>query len=227
MKRRPVHAAARGLLLQRRMRASLVAAVCCLATLVATTARADDGATPPPPATTTQWYGWQGLIPDAMSAGLIAASGASDSDGGKVVLGVAGLSSFAFGAPIIHAAHGRWGIAALDLGVRAGSVGAGAAIGFGVGTATAPKCYPVFYAGTGYPGGGGGSGCGGTPAGGLLGALVGAGIGAVLASAFDATLLSRERVPAADTPPRSPALAWAPSVAISPAGGTAGVVGSF
>ncbi len=76
--------------------------------------------------TETSWYGWQTLLLDTTSVLVIAASGGPgglDSAGRTL-----GLGALVFGAPIIHAAHGNWGIAAGSLfGLRIGMpIGLGA-----------------------------------------------------------------------------------------------------
>lgn len=78
---------------------------------------------PPPPAddetpivtTKKQWYGWQTLVVDGIS--LLTAP--------AYCLGCIG---YVVGAPIVHAAHGRWGAAGGSLGLRVA-----APIGLGLG----------------------------------------------------------------------------------------------
>jgi hypothetical protein len=48
-----------------------------------------------------QWYGWQTILVDAVSAATLV-----------------GLLAYPVGAPIVHAAHGRWVTAGLDAGLR-------------------------------------------------------------------------------------------------------------
>lgn len=65
------------------------------------------------PTTETSWYGWQTLLVDTTSVLLLATStGHSGLGSGGQALGFAAL---VFGAPIVHAAHGRWAVAAGSL----------------------------------------------------------------------------------------------------------------
>ncbi|MEO6575032.1 MAG: hypothetical protein ABIP89_14405 [Polyangiaceae bacterium] len=102
-----------------------------------------------------EWYGYQTLIVDAASLGLMIggaamASHSSGNTGGYVAL--AGAAGYVLGAPIVHWTHGRIGPGFGSLGLRVGlplsglfwgavigaasgsrhddAVGAGAAIGF-------------------------------------------------------------------------------------------------
>jgi hypothetical protein len=68
-------------------------------------------AAPPPPVerrTTTTWYGWQTLLVDGLSIALVS------------VRPELGLAGYAVGAPIVHAANDRWGIAAASVSCRLG-----------------------------------------------------------------------------------------------------------
>ena len=169
-------------------------------------------AAPPPK---EEWYGWQTLLVDGVSLGTIplelapSASFARTPSASYLFLG--SLSSYAFGAPLVHVAHGHWGRGVADLGLRVGAVAAGSLAGAALGTPSGlSSCEATF------------AGC---FAAGSNGLAVGAMIGAVLASLVDASLLARDTKPGETTPTRS--LTWAPSAAMTRGGGTAGLAGSF
>jgi hypothetical protein len=61
-----------------------------------------------------RWYGWQTLIADAASLGLMIAGGAADSE----ALFWVGLGGFVFAPAIVHAAHARVAPALASFGVR-------------------------------------------------------------------------------------------------------------
>lgn len=63
-----------------------------------------------------RWYGWQTLLVDAVSVAAMPAAGI-------------GAGGYLLGAPIVHAAHDRWGIAAASLGLRVALPIAGAYAG--------------------------------------------------------------------------------------------------
>jgi hypothetical protein len=197
-----------------------------LAALLANTrpAQAEDA----PPASVTEWYGWQTLTIDALSIGLMGTSLASHLTPVQVPFGFVGLGGYTLGAPTVHAAHKRWVLAAVDLGVRAASLLGGGAIGLAIGAATEPSCVPAKPGGSLGTDLGAGIDCGTTQAGYQVSAmLVGAGIGVVAAALLDGTVLARQTLKAhADTPP-PPAFSWAPSLAPLPSGGAAGVTGTF
>ncbi len=68
----------------------------------------------------SSWYGWQTLGTDAAGIGLLIAAGASPENSG-VLIGV-GAPMLVLGAPVVHAAHGRWGTGAASLGIRVGVI---------------------------------------------------------------------------------------------------------
>jgi hypothetical protein len=100
------------------MRTLTALAVLVITLSFAATARADDAPKP-----NTQWYGWQTLMTDgAAFVVLVSALPAGDQLGSRVqtdVLLTAG-GIYLMGAPVVHLAHGRPGVAAASLGVRAG-----------------------------------------------------------------------------------------------------------
>ena len=65
--------------------------------------------TPAPPAAPVErrWYGWQILAIDAAAAACV-----------YYVNNAICLMPYAFGGPIVHGLHGRWGRAGLSLGLR-------------------------------------------------------------------------------------------------------------
>jgi len=75
----------------------------------------------------TRWYGWQTLITDGVALGSLAGviatyrfcwDGACDNTDAALFAATMVLS-YGAGAPLVHGAHGRWGIAAASLGMRA------------------------------------------------------------------------------------------------------------
>ncbi len=87
----------------------------CLGLSLARVARADDAAAP------RRWYGWQTLVTDGAGVVLIAASSVPEGHHSyRVASGLvgAGLTTLVLGAPVVHAAHGRWGAAAGSLALR-------------------------------------------------------------------------------------------------------------
>jgi hypothetical protein len=79
-----------------------------------------------PAAADQTWYGYQTLIGDAVSDGLIA-TGAWGPRGVPKI----GLATYLLVAPVIHIAHGEPTRAAGSLGMRVGLLGLGAIIGRG------------------------------------------------------------------------------------------------
>lgn len=148
-----------------------------------------------PPA--DKWYGYQTLIADATSLGLLFASAGARSG----ELAITALVGMGAASPTIHLVHGRPWAAGGSLLLRAGAVGAGGLLGY----AARPECS-------------GGLGCIGVGAAAIVvGGLVGYGI----ASAIDAALLARE--PSA---PRESTSATIRTVtpSVDPRTGAAGVV---
>ena len=80
--------------------------------LGARTARADE-----------EWYGWQILVADGLSTGLMIAGARSEG------LTAVGLGGYFLAGPIIHGAHGDMPQAIADLGLRAGLPVAGLYLG--------------------------------------------------------------------------------------------------
>lgn len=138
---------------------------------------APNGAEAPAPAlfASRSWYGSEILISDGASAGLIGLSiGLALQNSTKtaaVETLLLGMGSYVLAPPIIHAAHGRWGIASASLSVRVFMPFVGAAAGTSDGKSCGADSIDI---------------CG-------RGAAVGALIGRVLASVLDAGLFSYER----------------------------------
>jgi len=167
---------------------------------------------PPPKA---EWYGWQTLLVDGVSLATIplelAPSTSFTRTPSASYLFIGSLTTYAFGAPLVHVAHGHWGRGALDLGLRVGAVAAGSLAGAALGRPGTPSSCTGDLAG-----------CFASSSNGLA---VGATIGAVVASLVDASLLARDTQPEETASARR--LTWGPSAAMTRGGGTAGVVGSF
>jgi hypothetical protein len=120
------------------------------------------------------WYGSEILISDGASCALFGlAAGLALQNSTKIAAVEAlllGTGTYVLAPPIIHAAHGRWGIATASLSVRVLLPFVGGAAG----TADAQACGPDSVAICG------------------RGAAVGALVGRVLASVLDAGLFSYE-----------------------------------
>jgi hypothetical protein len=79
----------------------------------------DSGEPPCAPLTKRHWYGWQTLATDGAGIALIIAGAGAQYQGPvAATAGGVGLGSLFLGGPIVHMAHGRWGIGVLDLGMR-------------------------------------------------------------------------------------------------------------
>jgi hypothetical protein len=92
----------------------------CLAALcVSAPASAQDALSPPSDSVKTvrRWYGWQTLTLDGAALG-VAVGGSAFVD--RDVPIVAGLGTYALGAPIVHVAHGEPWRAAGSFGLRVG-----------------------------------------------------------------------------------------------------------
>jgi hypothetical protein len=116
--------------------------------------------------TETRWYGWQNLLVDTGSVGVMLGAAKSDS------LGWIGLAGYVLGSPIVHLAHERGGAAAAALGMRVAFPIAGALI---ASSGCSKQDHEDDF------------GC-------LGPALVGIGVGALLAMAIDDFALSHEEV---------------------------------
>lgn len=129
-------------------------------------------ALPPPteeePQYETRWYGWQTLIADGVSLGLVVGGGYANS-GGVVY---AGIMTYFLAPPIIHFAHGHVGKGFLSMGLRVGMP-----IALGLGLAAASNCSSGGYCGLGE-------------------FALGFGIGMAGASAIDSAAIAWEKVPA-------------------------------
>jgi hypothetical protein len=71
-----------------------------------------------PPGGFGRWYGWQTLTTDGLAMGMTLGSFAYNGDGNVVTL--LGLGTFALGAPVVHAFHGRFQYAFGSLALRVG-----------------------------------------------------------------------------------------------------------
>jgi hypothetical protein len=156
----------------------------------------------------TNWYGYQPLLIDSADLALLVVGGATGSD---TVMGLT-LVPYLLGGPIVHAIHGRYATAGIDLGIRVAAPLASALVGAGIGAAL----------GVGLSSGDGDSSTN-AGIGAVIGAVIGFGVGIPAAIAIDASVLSREPVPA----PRPSGFQWAPSVRPTKNGANLGVIGVF
>jgi hypothetical protein len=68
-----------------------------------------------PPLLVRRWYGWQTFAADG-AAGALFLTGVADDH--NVTLFALSGTTFGFGAPAIHVAHGNWEVALASIGVR-------------------------------------------------------------------------------------------------------------
>jgi hypothetical protein len=187
-----------------------------------------------PVKTVRRWYGWQLVIADVASTGLLIA-GALEAGGTEadehigVVLGTTSFVTFLLTGPLIHlAAHERFGTAAISFGLRTGGALVGAGVGavttaFGVGCQTYPNVTGEGPGGNiGVNGAGAVTGCSENW---ILGAVAGVVVGAVI----DDSVLAWERVPVRPAAARTPStFGWTPTFApVKGGGATAGIAGTF
>ncbi|WP_394826494.1 hypothetical protein [Pendulispora albinea] len=156
------------------------------------------------PPTRVRWYGYQTLLVDLASVGMVIAAGATK-DGGPAVFGVGG---YIFGGPVVHAIHGRYATGAISLLLRLGLPAAGGGLAY----AAAGSCTTKRD----------GSGCEWEGLGKGLTTAFGASIGAGLAILIDGTALARETVPFAPSAPSVTA-----SISPVPGGALFGASGTF
>jgi hypothetical protein len=147
-----------------------------------------------PPPEAARSYSWQPVIADLTSATLvtggITAGIVANSSGVAVGTGVTGAVSLLTVPPLIHLAHRRPTIAALDFGMRAIGLGASGAA-FAIASAAPPHC-PRSDAPLPCTSGGEA----------LAGVLLGTGMIALVgAIVLDASVFSKEPARAASTPP--------------------------
>ena len=125
-----------------------------MSTALASTARADPSGASEPRAVVAPepiWYGEQAIAADALGAMAFLAGGALVAQGtanqgqynaGNATL-VTGMFAIGLGAPIVHAAHGRWSAALTSFGMRAlaltAAAGLGALLALGGGEAEPPR----------------------------------------------------------------------------------------
>jgi hypothetical protein len=161
----------------------------------------------------TEWYGWQTLLADGASIGLIIGGGVATGSGSNSSIGsmlsTVGSLGYLIGGPIVHLANGRPLPALGSLGLRAGLPVGGGLVGILVGLAACDRS----------SGGDFGSGLCVV----ALGALGFVG-GAIAAIAADAAWLARKPV---EPPKPQQGMRWLPDLSLSPTGGSAGVRGSF
>jgi hypothetical protein len=151
----------------------------------------------------TEWYGWQILIADASSAGLVLASTRLSSGQGFAL--VPGLVGYAVGGPFVHEElHRQHGKAAASVILRVAALPVGAAVGWAVATLTYSRRNQ-----SGLDAAFGGLN-------GLAGLVFGAGVGMLTASVFDVALLGWRPVSTADvsTARRAPSPTFLPSASL-------------
>jgi hypothetical protein len=192
------------------LRSLSFAAVLLASLSITSSALADDAPAAEKTPAEPRWYGYQTLTLDGVALGVTAAGVAQ-----KSTLPAVGLVTYVVGAPIVHVVHGH-GIKALaDLGLRVGAPIGGALAGAIIGVAVLPRSADAF------------DGLANMYYGFVVGGLLGIGS----AVAVDAAFLAREDAPkkdkADDASRTSASVQWTPTVAPSPGGATAGVVGTF
>jgi hypothetical protein len=184
-----------------------------------------------PVKTVRRWYGWQLLINDVASTGLLIAGafakaaeengGIDDTPGGGLVW--TSVGAFMLGGPIIHLAHGRLEAAVASLGLRAGGAFVGVGIGALMGAASGVGCQPNYIG----QGPGGNMNVNGTDC--STDYVLGGFIGAVVGAVIDDSVLAWERVPVRPAAARTPSsFGWTPTFApVKGGGATAGIAGTF
>jgi len=77
------------------------------------------------------WYGWQTLVADGAAGALIAVGLLTEDYNQDLTIAIVTLggATYVFGAPVVHALHGRAGTAFADFGVRVGAPIGGALTG--------------------------------------------------------------------------------------------------
>lgn len=169
-----------------------------------------------PPATKREWYGWQVLLVDAgslvvMIGGAAAQSGAVGATGGLIYLG---------GPAVVHFAHGNVAKGLGSMGLRLGAPLAGTLLGFGIGAASCSSSREQ-------------TSCvgAGMALGFLGGYLAGISIDAGLLAYEDVKADQPAQAASRHTAPRvakpAPSLRVLPSAAVTPQGGSVGLVGTF
>lgn len=162
------------------------------------------------------WYGYQTLIADGISVGLLVA-GVSAKSGGLVA---AGYTGFVLGTPIVHMVHGNIGPGFGSIGLRlllpVIGLGVGAIVGVISGGTSGSGAFERF-----------GSGANGAVNGAVVGGLIGAGGSALIDAAGFA--YAKERVD--DHPitlaPRPRTFTLAPSFNVQRHYASLGVAGQF
>ncbi len=175
-------------------------------------ARADDAAAPPSlaPSQPESWYGYQTLLVDgialvALPAGIALTVNEAKGDNAAIPgLAVTGLgaTSYLFGAPIVHWAHGRVGIGFLSLGLRILAPVAGLGLG-----AVGSQITNDSKNQDGIP--------------------VGAGLGALAAIVIDAAVLSWEKPDADRASTTRPAQGLIPTFSVTKQALSVGVTSRF
>jgi hypothetical protein len=163
------------------------------------------------PTADTHWYGWETILVDGAALGTMVLGGAT----GSGAVGGVGVGIYALGPPVVHATHGRTDAMLGDLGIRVAAPLLFGALGYAIDYSTS-QCPPsksgefINLCFRGLAGMG-------------LGILAGYATAVVL----DAAWLAREPVVKKSDGRDALRVRWAPTVAITPTGGSAGVGGLF
>jgi hypothetical protein len=191
------------------LKPGVVAATLLLGLSWATPALADSPSLDEPARPREEWYGWQTLALDGIAATMATATFLTNDDT-EVAFWELGIGTYAFGPPLVHAAHRRPLVAVGDLGLRL----AVPVIGLFVGAQLDKSwdCNAMMDCRMSTDG---------MIAGGLL--------GAALVSAADAAIFTYEplKKPARSWDDESASLRVWPSLAVTPLGARASVSGSF
>jgi hypothetical protein len=75
-----------------------------------------------------EWYGWQIMLADAASIGVMFAGANAGGQSGDTLMAL-GATGFILGGPTVHVAHADYLAAGADVGLRAGLTFGGAYIG--------------------------------------------------------------------------------------------------
>ena len=144
----------------------------------------ESSATPaPPPREAPRWYGWQTFAVDSVAGAIFL--GAIADDHNSLLFGLSGVT-FSLGAPAIHVAHGRWGVAVGSLGMRM----LGPFVGTMIGSGADVRASANGDAGSDTHG---------------KWSVIGAGIGGLVVSVIDGVILAYDQ-PLSSSPPRNQAL---------------------
>ena len=158
------------------------------------------------------WYGWQAIIVDALSGGLLALSSQVPAQNGGVAVALVGVTDLVVTAPLIHAAHAQAGRAGISVAMRLGLTLLGGLFGVAAGGSMCQPPPPPASPGAFFLGG---LDCLGAQ---IDGALVGAGVGMAIAVIVDDSALAWDRPLVFGRDARSqhsPRLQWMPTAGVA------------